>query len=79
MTPSNLAMLPHCGSVNIILGQMSIESWEFTERIYVPSWVIQAVKLIPAAQLNQVGTYISSNSIGKCWREMITLVTMGKE
>lgn len=60
------------------LGGMNEKLQECMPRRYTPSRVSQDVKVIPAAQQKQAGTYGVSSSIESCWRWMTTLIIIAK-
>lgn len=42
--------------------------------VRTPGRVIQDMKIVPTTQLNQAGTYVGSNNIGRCWIIMIIML-----
>lgn len=47
-------------------------------RVYIPSSIIQGMKVTSAAKQKQAGSILGSSNIGRCWRQKVTLVTMAK-
>lgn len=77
--PWSPSVLSHGGAGKAFLGGMREEHQDHMQRVYIPSRVLQRVKALPAAQLKQQAPILNNSNIGRCRRQMITLVTTAKE